>query len=261
MNNNADHIHDLLSKMTDEDESRYIFAMEAKDHSTIREIAKKYGYFYSYPLSKLMSDDEICYFTNTRTLGDVQKIIKKFSLPDDSGIQLEKVKVNGTVEELFERIRTLDGNMDELKNIDALLSTTLDETTTTMLKAAAMLQLAGCYNIVHKLGVAISQRALELYFTPAISALHEKEGVSKANSIKASKPRHPLYQEVMGVLEATWKKYPRASKTGLLEALTHHYYKKATRNAIDGWIKNSGLIPPKPEKYSDFELVFPSLTS
>lgn len=90
--------------------------------------------------------------------------------------------------------------------------------------------------------------------------LHERLvdfAVSDHQRKKARKPRNPYYNEVMQVIQLTWKKYPKASPTGLRRKLFLHYHEHVCENTLGRWIKDSGLQPPKPDKYSSFELVHP----
>lgn len=135
------------------------------------------------------------------------------------------------------------------------------EESSELIKAACIFEVLGFEQLAKNMRRFYAEMLIETMMEEVRQEANAKKVISDANRKKALRPRHKLYSEVMSVIAATWKKYPRASKTGLLEALTHHYYEKVTRNAINEWIKNSGLIPPKPEKYSDFELVFPSLAS
>ncbi|MQA46682.1 hypothetical protein GEO37_01055 [Klebsiella pneumoniae] len=86
---------------------------------------------------------------------------------------------------------------------------------------------------------------------------NKREIISTVNRENASKPRNKHHSEVMEVIRLTWDRYPCAPKTALLDALSVHYHKKVSRNALDNWISLSGLRPPKPKKYTSFELVFP----
>lgn len=81
--------------------------------------------------------------------------------------------------------------------------------------------------------------------------------ISNSQREKAKKPRNPYYSEVIEVIRLTWEMYPCAPKTGLIDDLAVHYHKKVSRNSINSWIESSGLRPPKPAKYTSFELVFP----
>lgn len=84
-----------------------------------------------------------------------------------------------------------------------------------------------------------------------------KQAIAEHQREKASKPRNHYYNEVMHVIKLTWKKYPKASKTGLLNELSVYYHGKVSKNTLDKWIKESGAQPPRPDKYSSFELVHP----
>lgn len=84
-----------------------------------------------------------------------------------------------------------------------------------------------------------------------------KQAIAEHQREKASKPRNHYYNEVMHVIKLTWEKYPKASKTGLLNELSVYYHGKVSKNTLDKWIKESEAQPPKPDKYSSFELVHP----
>ncbi len=97
-----------------------------------------------------------------------------------------------------------------------------------------------------------------------IMDLHKRlvnRAVSDHQREKARKQRNPYYNEVMLVIKLTWRKYPKASKTGLLNRLSSYYDGKVSRNTLNKWIKESGAQPPKPDKYSSFVLVHPPPTA
>lgn len=131
----------------------------------------------------------------------------------------------------------------------------------TVLNAALALHFVGMKNNADNLAKVGIKLLMEGVFSDEISAREFNEiaqkAISDAQREKAKRPRSPYYSEVIEVIKLTWEKYPCGAKTALLDALSAHYHGKVSRNALDNWISLSGLRPPKPEKYTRLELVFP----
>lgn len=131
----------------------------------------------------------------------------------------------------------------------------------TLLNAALALHFIGMKNNANNLARIGIKLLMEGVFSDEISIREFNEvarkAISDAHREKAKKPRSPYYSEVIEVIKLTWEKYPCGAKTALLDALAAHYHGKVSRNALDNWISLSGLRPPKPEKYTRLELVFP----
>lgn len=124
-------------------------------------------------------------------------------------------------------------------------------------RSAVIFELMGMTDLCYAMRMEFYGRVANDMFKDILGQEVEKDVISHVNKAKASKPRHVHYEEVISVIKATWEKYPNASQTGIHEALCSHYYGKVSRNALAKWISKSGLRPPKPEKYSSFELVLP----
>lgn len=131
----------------------------------------------------------------------------------------------------------------------------------TALNAALALHFLGMKNNGDNLARIGIKLLMEGVFSDEISIREFNEiaqkAISDAQREKAKRPRSPYYSEVIEVIKLTWEKYPCGAKTALLDALAAHYHGKVSRNALDNWISLSGLRPPKPEKYTRLELVFP----
>lgn len=127
-------------------------------------------------------------------------------------------------------------------------------------RAAVIFEIMGLLDLCHSMRMEFYSRVANDMFQDRISKEIEKGVMSNVNRKKASKPRNKHHGEVMSVIKATWDKYPAAPKTGILDELAVHYHRKVSRNALNNWIDASGLRPPKPEKYSSFQLVFPPIT-
>lgn len=130
-----------------------------------------------------------------------------------------------------------------------------------VLNAAFALYFMGMKNNANSLARVGVKLLMEGVFSDELSIREfndiAKKAISDSQREKAKKPRNPYFSEVLEVIRLTWERYPGAPKTALLDALAVHYYRKVSRNALDNWIGLSGLRPPKPEKYTTFELVFP----
>lgn len=74
----------------------------------------------------------------------------------------------------------------------------------------------------------------------------------------ASVPRNKYYNEIVSVIECSWKKYPAGSKKELIRRLIAHYGEEhVSEDSLRRWIKESGLQPPRPKKFERILLVFP----
>ena len=124
-------------------------------------------------------------------------------------------------------------------------------------RSAIIFELMGLGELCYAMKMEFYARIVNDMYQGKISEELERSVISHVNKIKASKPRHQFYDEVISVIKATWEKYPGASQTGLHEALCSHYYGKVSRNSLLKWISDSGLRPEKPKKHSAFQLVFP----
>ena len=135
----------------------------------------------------------------------------------------------------------------------------------TVLNAALALHFIGMNNNADNLARIGVKLLMEGVFSDEISLKEFNEiaqkAISESQREKAKRPRSPYYSEVIEVIRLTWGKYPCGAKTALLDALAAHYHGRVSRNALDNWITLSGLRPPKPEKYTRLELVFPPLAS
>ncbi|MCS0536123.1 hypothetical protein [Citrobacter portucalensis] len=126
-----------------------------------------------------------------------------------------------------------------------------------ILNSALTLNALGLKNQSDRLVKIGIKMTIENIFNDALASISNREIISKSQSERAKKPRNAYYQEIMEVIRLTWLTYPCASKTGIIEELMVQYHKKVTRGSLDNWIESSGLRPPRPKKYTSFELVYP----
>ena len=199
--------------------------------------------------------------SSSLTRNMVNNIIHYFECSDDPieeflyfiGIEKSETKSNE------QSINTLL-YMDE-KQTPFLTDIPLSGDGVTLLNAALALHFVGMKNNANNLARIGIKLLMEGVFSDEISIREFNEvarkAISDAQREKAKKPRSPYYSEVIEVIKLTWEKYPCGAKTALLDALAAHYHGKVSRNALDNWISLSGLRPPKPEKYTRLELVFP----
>lgn len=162
----------------------------------------------------------------------------------------------------FERIaNSYKYDRSEVRLPSELCGDDLSEDMETLLKAAVLMDLLGLSDTGRKLKKYIHKvNLIKGFETKVFDFLANEEArkiVSDSQSEKAKKPRSQHYLEVMEVIRLTWEKYPKAPKTGLLDALAAHYHKKVSRNTLYKWVNDSNLCPPKPKKHTEFELVFP----
>lgn len=192
----------------------------------------------------------------------VPNIIKYFELsetPTDEFLDFIGCEKAIGIEPLEDRLKIF--LFMDSQNMPFLIDTPIDNEGVLLLNSAIALHGLGLKNNADQITRIAMKIIFETVFSDEIYLSNfkklAKKAISDAQRIRAKKPRSVYYSEVMDVISLTWARYPAAPKTALLDALSAHYYRKVSRNALDNWISMSGLRPPKPEKYSDFELVFP----
>jgi len=191
----------------------------------------------------------------------VNNIISYFECSDNPIDELLYfIGVEGGEERIDEQSIKTMLYMDE-KQTPFLTDVPLSGEGVTVLNAALALHFMGMKNNANSLARVGVKLLMEGVFSDEISIREfneiAKKAISDSQREKAKKPRNPYFSEVIEVIRLTWERYPCAPKTALLDALAVYYYRKVSRNALDNWIGLSGLRPPKPAKYTTFELVFP----
>lgn len=85
--------------------------------------------------------------------------------------------------------------------------------------------------------------------------------IKKSRSDAASGYRHYLSDEVLAIMKATWKKNPALSKKKMINKLLIRYtvngVTKIDDKTLKDWIKKEKLLPPRPKKYMNSDLVIP----
>ncbi|EOW7152730.1 TPA: hypothetical protein ACPZQZ_000566 [Yersinia enterocolitica] len=198
------------------------------------------------PNKKSFFERVINYFDGVDEPFDELMEIIGFSIPYESvGIE-ERVKIIGKMDKR------------EFSFIPDLI---IEDSDFYLINSACILYMVGARNNANAIIKIAIKSIIKNAFTPIIKRMEiNKEikfAISKSQSEKASKKRNHYYDEVSSVIKLTWEKYPCASKTGIIDSLALHYKGKVSRGAITTWIDESGLRPPRPDKYTSFELVFP----
>ncbi|EER9977261.1 hypothetical protein ACI28F_003116 [Escherichia coli] len=135
----------------------------------------------------------------------------------------------------------------------------ITEAEQTLLRVTNVLIALGYRDLAKELGTF----AEKIYRCVALSEIyidHIIDGaIKKHRSDSASGPRHHLYDEIVAIIKATWKKEPALSRTKMIAKLSRRYEGRISEETIKCWIKSEKLAPPPPpdKKYKNTELVIP----
>ncbi|MBN7844197.1 hypothetical protein J0A78_21290 [Providencia rettgeri] len=260
--NQKEKLENLLRDLDDSDKIKFYFSCLEGDLKKQHEISKKYGYTFEINLERSLKDEFIDIFLSM----PLKHAKNEFSILEKNLISAADIAID---KKMFIREYDID-NISELSILDYEITNSFLESyanigfTKKMVilkQAHNILSSAGCKNTAKEIMELFKIELCDIILGDLRYKLKHKEMQSQKAKENASKPRHQYYEEVMSVIKATWDKYPNASQTGIHDALCSHYYGKVSRNALNTWITKSGLRPPKPKKYSSFQLVFPPIAS
>ncbi|EKM4697874.1 hypothetical protein ACUBX1_001957 [Enterobacter hormaechei] len=143
----------------------------------------------------------------------------------------------------------------QVQQFDGSRRITPDEETLT--KAVNVLTVLGYTDLARDLGaftekLSRSVSLNEFYVNNIIDG-----AIKKNRSDAASGYRHHLSDEILAIIKATWKKNPALSKKKMISKLAIRYEGRVDEGTLDNWIKKERLLPPKPKKYINSDLVIP----
>lgn len=92
---------------------------------------------------------------------------------------------------------------------------------------------------------------------PSYMAEVEKEFIKHKQSSIAKQKRNKFHSMAVEIMRLTWKKYPCASKNEMCKKIYEFFNGGISISTLERAIKEEGLLPPKPKRYTSFELVTP----
>ncbi|EMX5167479.1 MULTISPECIES: hypothetical protein [Enterobacteriaceae] len=126
-----------------------------------------------------------------------------------------------------------------------------------LVKAVNVLAVLGYTDLAKELG-ALADRFGRCVALSDIYINHIIDGAVKKNrSDAASGHRHHLHDEIVAIMKVTWESNPALSKKKMIAKLMNRYEGRVDEGTVDSWIKKEKLLPPKPKKYINSDLVFP----
>ncbi|EAA6000267.1 hypothetical protein AE457_002851 [Salmonella enterica subsp. enterica serovar Amsterdam] len=128
----------------------------------------------------------------------------------------------------------------------------------TGLKAIAILEILGCHKTAKELSEIFGNKIHTNYIIDRHSDLVEQVRVSGVMSDVASQPRNKHFKKAVEVMNATWGRYPSASKAGLCREVSKYFNNEVSIDALERWVKKGYVTQPlKTKKYTSFILVIP----
>lgn len=186
-----------------------------------------------------------------------QKLAKSYSSEnaDEQVRFIEKELAGKTIREK----KWIANSLTEMQMVEKTRASSDDENT--LVKAVNVLAVLGYTDLAKELG-AFADRLGRCVTLSDIYINHIIDGAVKKNrSDAASGHRHHLHDEILAIMKATWKKNPALSKKKMISKLSIRYMVNNVTQVDDGtlndWIKKEKLLPPKPKKYIDSDLVIP----
>ena len=127
----------------------------------------------------------------------------------------------------------------------------------TLTKAVNILTVLGYTDLARDLGNFTEKVSRGITFSDIYINNIIDGAIKKNRSDAASGHRHRLHDEILAVMEATWKKNPAMSKKKMISKLMIRYEGRVDEGTLNNWIKKEKLLPPKPKKYILSDLVIP----
>lgn len=129
----------------------------------------------------------------------------------------------------------------------------------TMITTVLLLRLLGLNNIASRMEFLTHSIVMHLQMRETMDELKFKMAMSRMNKVNASGAKNANYNESIAIMQATWGKYPNASKNGMVEKVYSHFNGTVSRQTLERWIKQNKFGPQKIIRPSpSFSLVIPS---
>ena len=182
-----------------------------------------------------------------------QQLVKSYSSEkaDEHVNRIEKEITGKTIKEK----KWIANSLTEMQLVEKNRPLSDDENV--LVKAVNVLTVLGYTDLAKELG-ALADRVgrcvtlSDVYMNQIIDG-----AVKKNRSDAASGHRHHLHDEIVAIIKATWEKNPALSKKKMIAKLMNRYEGRVDEGTVDSWIKKEKLLPPKPKKYINSDLVFP----
>ncbi|RAY21420.1 hypothetical protein DP183_12180 [Enterobacter kobei] len=182
-----------------------------------------------------------------------QKLAESYSLEnaDEHVKLLEKELAGKTIKEK----KWIANSLTEMQMVEKNRPLSDDENV--LVKAVNVLTVLGYTDLAKELG-ALADRVGRCVTLSDVYMNNIIDGAVKKNrSDAASGHRHHLHDEIVAIIKATWEKNPALSKKKMIAKLMNRYEGRVDEGTVGSWIKKEKLLPPKPKKYINSDLVFP----
>ncbi|MBG0652901.1 hypothetical protein I4O95_17390 [Enterobacter asburiae] len=182
-----------------------------------------------------------------------QQLVKSYSSEnaDEHVNRIEKEIAGKTIKEK----KWIANSLTEMQLVEKNRPLSDDENV--LVKAVNVLTVLGYTDLAKELG-ALADRVGRCVTLSDVYMNHIIDGAVKKNrSDAASGHRHHLHDEIVAIIKATWEKNPALSKKKMIAKLMNRYEGRVDEGTVDSWIKKEKLLPPKPKKYINSDLVFP----
>ncbi|KLR29402.1 hypothetical protein [Enterobacter kobei] len=182
-----------------------------------------------------------------------QQLVKSYSSEnaDEHVNRIEKELAGKTIKEK----KWIANSLTEMQMVEK--NRLLSDDENVLVKAVNVLTVLGYTDLAKELG-ALADRVGRCVTLSDVYMNHIIDGAVKKNrSDAASGHRHHLHDEIVAIIKATWEKNPALSKKKMIAKLMNRYEGRVDEGTVDNWIKKEKLLPPKPKKYINSDLVFP----
>jgi len=182
-----------------------------------------------------------------------QQLVKSYSSEnaDEHVNRIEKEIAGKTIKEK----KWIANSLTEMQMVEKNRPLSDDENV--LVKAVNVVTVLGETDLAKELG-ALADRVGRCVTLSDVYMNHIIDGAVKKNrSDAASGHRHHLHDEIVAIIKTTWEKNPALSKKKMIAKLMNRYQGRVDEGTVDSWIKKENLLPPKPKKYINSDLVFP----
>ncbi|MEQ5221410.1 MULTISPECIES: hypothetical protein [Providencia] len=248
-----DFLH-LVNKMSDEDKELFHIALKSSDIKMQSILSKKYGFICIPKLDMELEEEFIDSFLDCDPKNAIlkRKIIEKFfnsGLEAEVGFNLPESEKASSIEELIE----LNNRMKNDLRAKKMLERSGGKDRVVLLQAVMLLKKSGCDYVANEVLQLFHRITTEKFLSGYDKKLYKKLIISEDRRNAGKKNEHKSKQEIINVMEKTWAKYPSMSQTTMIKKIRERY--KVSEKSLLTWIKENGLLPPKPQKYTSGELV------
>lgn len=253
-NKHEESFSDVVMLMSKDDRVSLYNALDNYDYVTVDDLFQKYGYMTvrNMALPGRILDN----VSNVDTGVLIERYKKlRFSHPKNDDYindifnkECGHIEVVGSISELME-LDSQECNSKTKKILDAAFSEKIRHLNT----ALELLCKAGCVNAAKDLFKVLNEEYIDLIFSNMDENIIKKEAISNRAKLNGSKNEHKERDAIINVMRNTWSKYPCMSQNRIIEKIREKF--SVSQTTLKFWIKEYKLLPEKPEKYTDGELV------